>query len=137
MRLAKVKFEGRARPALVEDDQFHLIDTDSVASALSLDLVGTGSAARQQDPGRSAQLLAPIDGDAKFFCIGLNYYSHMEEANLPKPGHPIVFTKFPSVLIGPEDDILLPNTSKAIDWETELCVVIGRRAARGERRAGG
>jgi acylpyruvate hydrolase len=72
-------------------------------------------------------LLAPIDLESKFFCIGLNYYSHMEEANLPKPQHPIVFAKFPSVLIGPTDDVLLPNTTKMIDWETELSVVIGRR----------
>jgi acylpyruvate hydrolase len=127
MRLAKVKFEGRARPALVEDDQLRLLETESVASALSLIAAGEDLPLGSQIPIGSAELLAPIDRESKFFCIGLNYYTHMEEAHLPKPQHPIVFSKFPSVLIGPTDDVLLPNTSKKIDWETELGVVIGRR----------
>lgn len=127
MRLAKVKFEGRARPALVEDDQLRLVETESVASALSLIASGQDLPLGSQIPIGSAELLAPIDRESKFFCIGLNYYSHMAEANLSKPQHPIVFTKFPSVLVGPTDDILLPNTSKMVDWETELGVVIGRR----------
>jgi acylpyruvate hydrolase len=127
MRLAKVKFEGRARPALVEDDQVRLLETETVASALALIASGEDLPLGSQIPIGSAELLAPIERESKFFCIGLNYYSHMAEANLPKPKHPIVFSKFPSVLIGPTDDVLLPNTSKMIDWETELCVVIGRR----------
>jgi acylpyruvate hydrolase len=127
MRLANVKFEGRARPALVEDDQLRLLETDSVASALSLIASGQDLPPGSQIPIGSAELLAPIGRESNFFCIGLNYYSHMEEANLPKPQHPIVFSKFPSVLVGPTDDVLLPNTSKMIDWETELAVVIGRR----------
>lgn len=127
MRLAKVKFEGRARPALVEDDQLRLLETESVASALSLVASGQDLPLGSQIPLDSAELLAPIERGSKFFCIGLNYYSHMEEANLPKPQHPIVFTKFPSVLVGPTDEILLPNTSRMVDWETELGVVIGRR----------
>jgi acylpyruvate hydrolase len=127
MRLAKVNFEGRARPALVEGDQLCLLETESLASALSLIASGNELPVGSPVPVGTAELLAPIDGDSKFFCIGLNYYSHMEEANLPEPRHPIVFSKFPSVLIGPTDDILLPNTSTAIDWEVELGVVIGRR----------
>jgi acylpyruvate hydrolase len=129
MKLAKVNFEGRARPALVEDDQLHLLDTESVASALSLIASGQDLPLGSQIPLGSAELLAPIDPAAKFFCIGLNYYSHMAEAGLPKPSHPIIFTKFPSVLIGPNDDIMLPNVSKMIDWEVELGVVIGTRVS--------
>lgn len=127
MRLAKVKFEGRATPALVEDDQLRLLETESIASALSLIASGEDLPLGSQVPIGSAELLAPVDPESKFFCIGLNYYSHMEEANLPKPAHPIVFTKFPSVLVGPTDDILLPNTTKMVDWETELSVVVGRQ----------
>ena len=127
MKLAKVKFEGRTRPALVDDDQLRLLETESLASALSLVASGADLPAGSPVSVESAELLAPIESDSKFFCIGLNYYSHMEEAGLAKPGHPIVFSKFPSVLIGPTDDILLPNTSTSIDWEVELGIVIGHR----------
>ncbi|HUA05532.1 MAG TPA: fumarylacetoacetate hydrolase family protein [Solirubrobacteraceae bacterium] len=126
MRLARVMFEGRATPALIEGDHLRLLETESLAAALSLVASGQTLPGDSEIPIGSAELLAPIERDAKFFCIGLNYYSHMAEANLPKPGHPIVFSKFPSVLIGPEDDILLPNTSEMIDWEVEMGIVIGR-----------
>lgn len=66
-------------------------------------------------PLSSAELLAPLAHSCKFFCIGLNYYSHMAEAP-PQPGYPIIFTKFPSVLIGPDDEIQLPRSSDTIDW---------------------
>jgi acylpyruvate hydrolase len=127
MRLAKVKFEGRAMSALVEDDQLRLLETETLASALSLVASGQDLPAGAQVAMASAELLAPIDTESKFFCIGLNYYSHMAEANLPEPRYPIVFSKYPPVLIGPTDDILLPNTSNMIDWEVELGIVIGRR----------
>ncbi|MFF0148478.1 acylpyruvate hydrolase [Amycolatopsis sulphurea] len=127
MKLARVKFEGRATPALVEDDRIRLLETESIASALSLVASGQDLPLGARIPAGSAELLAPIDNDAKFFCIGLNYYTHMAEAKLPKPRHPIVFSKYPSALIGPADDVLLPNTSKMVDWEAELGVVVGRR----------
>jgi acylpyruvate hydrolase len=127
MRLARVMFEGRARVALVEDDQLRLLETDSLASALSLVASSQTLPGDSQIPLGSVELLAPIERGSKFFCIGLNYYSHMAEANLPRPDHPIVFSKFPSVLIGPTDDILLPNTSEMVDWEVELGIVIGSR----------
>ncbi|MEU8727681.1 fumarylacetoacetate hydrolase family protein [Streptomyces antimycoticus] len=127
MRLTRVKFEGRVRSALVEDDQLRLLETENLVSALSLIASGHDLPVGSLIPRGSAELLAPIESESKFFGIGLNYYSHMAEANLPKPQRPIVFTKYPSVLIGPADDVLLPNTSDMVDWEAELGVVIGRR----------
>lgn len=127
MRLANVMVDGTGRAAIVEDDHLTLLD-DDLASAIE-------SVALDQEPRRSsttvplesAELLAPVAEGAKFLCVGLNYYSHMAEAKLPKPDVPIIFTKFPSVLIGPNDEIILPNTSTMIDWEVEVGVVIGRR----------
>ncbi len=62
----------------------------------------------------------------KVFGIGLNYKSHIEESGMEPPKSPVVFTKFPSCLTGPEGDIVIfgPTT----DWEVELVVVIGTRA---------
>lgn len=86
--------------------------------------------------------LDPVDGDApldvnqlgpcvprpqKVFGIGLNYRDHAAEADLPIPTQPLVFTKFPSCLVGPTADVVL--TSNRVDWEVELVVVIGRGGA--------
>lgn len=60
------------------------------------------------------------------FGIGLNYRDHAQEANLPEPKKPMVFTKFPSCVSGAEAPVAL--TSEAVDWEIELVVVIGRVA---------
>ncbi len=77
----------------------------------------------------------PIDPDAvgpvvprpaQVFAIGLNYRDHAEEAGLPAPETPMVFTKFPSCLAGPRAEI--PLTSDRVDWEVEQVVVIGREA---------
>jgi 2,4-diketo-3-deoxy-L-fuconate hydrolase len=61
------------------------------------------------------------------FAIGLNYRDHAAEAGLDVPKQPMVFTKFPSCLVGPRDDVIL--FSDRVDWEAELVVVIGREAA--------
>lgn len=126
MKLACVKFEGRARAASVQDDQLLLLEAEDLPSAIALSTSGAELAVSSGVPLASASLLAPVTPNTKLFCIGLNYYSHMAEAGLPKPEYPIVFTKFPSVLIGPDDEILLPNTSDMIDWEVEVGVVIGK-----------
>ena len=57
------------------------------------------------------------------FAIGLNYRSHAEESKMQLPTNPLVFTKFPSCLVGPHSDIDL--RSDGVDYEVELVVVIG------------
>ncbi|WP_405846576.1 fumarylacetoacetate hydrolase family protein [Streptomyces sp. NBC_01518] len=64
----------------------------------------------------------------KIFCVGLNYRSHIVEMGRDLPQYPTLFAKFPAVLIGAYDDIVLPAASQAIDWEGEMAVVIGARA---------
>jgi 2-keto-4-pentenoate hydratase/2-oxohepta-3-ene-1,7-dioic acid hydratase in catechol pathway len=60
------------------------------------------------------------------FGIGLNYRDHAAEAGLPIPKEPLVFTKFPSCLVGPRSDVIV--FGDRVDWEAELVVVIGKRA---------
>ena len=62
----------------------------------------------------------------KFICIGLNYSDHAAESNLPVPKEPVVFGKWTSAIVGPNDDIEIPRGSTRTDWEVELGVVIGR-----------
>jgi len=62
----------------------------------------------------------------KVFGIGLNYRSHAAESGMEIPPTPLVFTKFPSCLVGPASEVVLygPTT----DWEAELVVVMGATA---------
>jgi len=69
---------------------------------------------------------APSPRPRQVFGIGLNYRAHAAESGMPEPEYPPTFTKFPSCIAGPFDDIRLP--SESVDWEVEVVVVIGRRA---------
>jgi len=75
-----------------------------------------------------AKLGPPVPRPAQVFAIGLNYRDHAEEAGLPLPSSPMVFTKFPNCIAAPNADI--PLTSDRVDWEVEQVVVIGKRADR-------
>lgn len=64
----------------------------------------------------------------KFVCIGLNYRDHATESGLPIPAEPVVFGKWTSAVVGPNDDVEIPRGSEKTDWEVELGVVIGTTA---------
>jgi len=75
-----------------------------------------------------ADLGCPVPAPRQVFAIGLNYRSHAEESGMALPDVPATFTKFPTSLAGPFDDIEIVGPS--IDWEVELVAVVGRRADR-------
>jgi 2-keto-4-pentenoate hydratase/2-oxohepta-3-ene-1,7-dioic acid hydratase in catechol pathway len=62
----------------------------------------------------------------KIVCVGLNYRDHCAEQNTPIPQTPVIFSKFPTALIGNGDAIRIPKLSQQIDFEIELAVVIGK-----------
>ncbi len=64
----------------------------------------------------------------KFICIGLNYSDHAEETGAKVPPEPIIFSKYTSAVVGPDDDVVIPRNSVKTDWEVELGVVIGKPA---------
>ncbi|WP_336713054.1 fumarylacetoacetate hydrolase family protein [Arthrobacter sp. USHLN218] len=66
----------------------------------------------------------------KIICVGLNYKSHIEETKRDLPTYPVMFPKYASSLIGPNDDIILPPEGRQVDYEGELAVVIGRGGRR-------
>ncbi len=68
----------------------------------------------------------PIPNPGKVIAIGLNYRDHAAEQKAPLPQAPLIFAKFPTALIGHEEEIRLPGISQKVDVEAELCVVIGR-----------
>ena len=82
------------------------------------------------DPA-SARLGPPVPDPQKILCVGLNYRAHAAEASLDEPPVPLVFAKFPNVLIGSGAAIELPaGNGEHVDYEGEIAVVIGRAAYR-------
>lgn len=71
---------------------------------------------------------APFCRPHQIICIGLNYRDHAKETGAQVPPEPIIFTKSPNTLIGPNDDVHIPRNSKKTDWEVELGVIVGKRA---------
>ena len=67
-----------------------------------------------------------INKPGKFIAIGLNYSDHAAETGAKPPSEPIVFMKATSCIIGPNDDITIPENSKKTDWEVEIAFVIGK-----------
>jgi acylpyruvate hydrolase len=67
---------------------------------------------------------------AKVICIGLNYAAHIEETGNKKGEYPVLFPKWASTLTGPYSDIPKPPESAAVDYETELAVIIGTAGRR-------
>jgi 2,4-didehydro-3-deoxy-L-rhamnonate hydrolase len=111
-----------SRGDLGTDPMAALADVHAVhaASARLEDSVPEGSF----DEARSAGLAGPpVPRPVNCFAVGLNYRAHAAEANAELPTNPLVFTKFPSCLVGPDADIELNSTTA--DWEVELVVAIG------------
>lgn len=68
-------------------------------------------------------LVAP---SSKVICLGLNYVDHAAEADFKKPEHPVIFNRFPLSFTGHDRPFVMPIVSTALDYESELCVVIGK-----------
>ncbi|HEV7720131.1 MAG TPA: fumarylacetoacetate hydrolase family protein [Iamia sp.] len=79
-------------------------------------------------PLDESRLRNPVPHPHQVFAIGLNYRSHAEESGMTIPDVPATFTKFPTSLGGPFDDVEIVGES--VDWEVELVAVIGRAADR-------
>ena len=77
----------------------------------------------------SARLGPPIARPSKIVCIGLNFRDHAAESGMETPREPVLFFKATSSLAGPNDNVIIPKGAAKLDWEVELALVIGRRAA--------
>jgi 5-carboxymethyl-2-hydroxymuconate isomerase len=123
MRIARVTHDGAERLAAVAGDEVSFTD-----SATDLAQLMDGSATWSDPvPLASAELRAPVR-PGKIVAIGLNYLDHARESGAAVPERPLVFAKFPSAVLAPEQPIVIdPKLTERVDWEVELAVVIGRR----------
>ena len=73
--------------------------------------------------------LCPVT-PSKIVCVGRNYAAHAKELGNEVPKEPLLFFKPPSSLIGSEATIELPPESARVEYEGELCIVIGKTLRR-------
>lgn len=71
------------------------------------------------------KLLAPVE-PRKVFAVGFNYQSHLGSREVPET--PPIFLKLPTCIVGPGDDIVIPEGARAVQYEAELVLVIGKTA---------
>lgn len=128
MRLATSEVDGREIPVIVEDDRLIAVRSASLLSALRV----------EPDPRRWERaeplkldtdpvMRAPLR-PGKIVAIGLNYRDHIRETGLEAPTAPLIFAKFPSAVVGPNEPVVLPDVApENVDWEVELTAVIGRQ----------
>jgi 2-keto-4-pentenoate hydratase/2-oxohepta-3-ene-1,7-dioic acid hydratase in catechol pathway len=74
--------------------------------------------------------LAPVVPDpGKILCVGLNYRKHARESGMAEPAYPVLFSKFNNALAAAGESIPISPEWRQVDYEAELAVVIGRKAA--------
>jgi len=65
-----------------------------------------------------------------FFAVGLNYIEHAKETGAKPPEYPVLFNKSVHSIVGPNDNVIIPQESKKLDHEVEIAFVIGKKAKR-------
>jgi 2,4-diketo-3-deoxy-L-fuconate hydrolase len=138
VRLARLGPPGAETPVVLHDGR--ALDL----TALTPDIDGAFLAADGVDRGAEAlaagalpelvgadelRVGAPIARPSAVICIGMNYAAHAAESGSTPPDVPIIFLKTPNTVVGPYDEVMIPRGSTKTDWEVELGIVIGRRAA--------
>ena len=140
MYLMRIGQPGSEKPVVRLDDETY-VDVSDLATDFDEDFFGSGgierikpivqqrAAAGQVARFAGERIGAPFARPHQILCIGLNYSDHAAETGQTVPDEPILFTKSPNTLIGPNDDVRIPRGSTKTDWEVELGIVIGKRAS--------
>jgi 2,4-didehydro-3-deoxy-L-rhamnonate hydrolase len=136
MKLLRYGPVGKEKPGIVDKDgnirsvAEHVADWNGeTLSAKTLAKIAKLKTDKLPLVKTGTRIGACIARPAKFIAIGLNYADHAAETGAPIPKEPVVFNKWTSCIVGPNDDVMLPKGSVKSDWECELGVVIGTRAS--------
>src|SRR5881394_2322383 len=143
MKLIRFGRPGEERPGLILPDG-RRIDASGFGSDYDEAFFGSDGLARLARwlarEGAAAPVVPdgvrlgpPLCRPSKIVCVGLNYRDHARESGMAIPDEPVLFFKATTAITGPNDDVIIPKNASKVDWEVELAVVIGRRAAYVER----
>lgn len=137
MRLATIHTWAGPRAAVLVGDQYvdlHATEPNLPPSVRTLleggrDYLELARQASQRadaikHPVQGTRHYAPVHDPRKIVCVGLNYKDHAAESGAPIPKEPILFSKYPTALIGHEEAIVLPPVSQEVDYEAELVIVV-------------
>lgn len=140
MKLLRIGAPAAEKPAaLIGDDTY--VDLSDVVTDFDEAFFGLGGLDRIAPivaeraasgavlPLNGQRIGAPIARPHQIICVGLNYADHAAESGQAVPDEPILFTKSPNTLVGPDDDVRIPRGSTKPDWEVELGIVLGKRTS--------
>ena len=136
MKLVRYGNPGKEKPGLI-DGSGKLRDLSEVVADIDGSTLDPRTLSRiakikpESLPAvRGAPRIGPCVGRVgNFVAVGLNYADHAAESGMAVPKEPVLFTKAPSCVAGPNDDVAIPKGSTKTDWEVELAIVIGSRAS--------
>jgi len=134
VRLMRVGQAGAESPVVVDGDGVYR-DVSGLVGDFTPEFFASDGMARLRDADVSglpivdsaARIGAPLARPSMIVCVGLNYVDHAHESNMKVPDEPIIFSKAPNCLVGPNDTVLIPRGATRVDYEVELAVVIGRQ----------
>ncbi len=120
------------------DDMIDFLEHGAQAREAADKAVREGLDGSAVHPISGVRLRAPVPVPRKLFCLAGNFQDHIEEGGGKMDSQdketPRFFMKPASTcVIGPEDSIRIPPVARAMDWEGELAVVLGRRCKRVSR----
>ena len=133
MKLLRVGDRGKEKPAVldknnkirslenfIDDFDSKNLNFETIKKIEKLDLTSL------KEISNNTRIGPCIKNPGKFIAIGLNYSDHAAESGMAIPKEPIIFQKASSSISGPNDQVILPEGSKKLDWEIELAFVIGK-----------
>jgi 2-keto-4-pentenoate hydratase/2-oxohepta-3-ene-1,7-dioic acid hydratase in catechol pathway len=129
MKYCKFQLNGESQYGLIESSAgresiFRILLTPPEDS--DCDVEGLRSRRIEPIALEEAKLLAPVR-PTKIVCVGRNYREHAAELGNEPPKEPLLFFKPNSALLGPGGVVKRPNLSQRVDYEGELCVIIGKK----------
>ena len=135
LRLVRFGPVGEEKPGLV-DAQNQIRDLSAFVDDITPDRLSDAALERiAQIPINQLPVIegdprigVPLTGIGKIIAIGFNYVNHAAEMAVELPTEPLVFMKATSALTGPFDNVIQPRNGRKLDYESELVIVIGRRA---------
>lgn len=132
MKLLRFGVKGQEKPGILDQDgnirdlSTVVSDIDGPVLATELDKIRALDLSTLPKVDVDVRIGACVNNIGKFICIGLNYSDHAAETGAEVPDEPVVFSKWTSAVVGPNDDIEIPRNSLKTDWEVELGIVIGK-----------
>ena len=137
MKLLRVGKKGKEKPAALDkngkirDISSHIEDLNSeTLNFETIKKLENVNLENLPEISNSERIGACIDKPGNFFAIGLNYTEHAKETGAEPPVNPVLFNKSVHSIVGPNDNVIIPNGAEKLDHEVEIAFVIGKKAKR-------